>query len=810
MLTHFLRIAFRNMSRQKMYTAIKVGGFSIGIAACLLIGLLVRHELSYDTNYKQGDHIYRMIEGYVDNGSEKKGVSFPAPFAGALKADFPEVERAARIMPAQLFYGAGSNQLRREDNPMNTFEQGFSYADQELLDMLELPMVYGDRSKALADPLSMVITRRKAEKYFPGQNPVGKIMFLNDNTKQPYKVGGVIENWPSNSHLQYDFLLTMTGKALWDGEQTNWLASNYGTYVQLKPGTDPNQFCKKAFKAMTDKYFLPAFKGSGMAGVEERVAKFRLYVQPIRDIHLKSYDMYDWEPRGDSRFVWLFVAIACFILVIACINFLNLSTAKSANRAKEVGLRKVIGSQRSALVSQFLTESILYSVCAFVLGFVLAWVALPFFNQMTGKSLTIPFTAWWLLPLFIASALFIGLLAGLYPSFYLSSFKPIQVLKGNLARGSRNAGLRSTLVVFQFTTSIVLLIGTVVIYRQMQFILHSKIGFDKDQVLLLQGAGTLGNKVKTMKDELLKLPSVSNVSVSGYLPVESKRDGNPFYKEGKQKEEASIGGQKWYVDDRYIPTFGIKLVEGRNFSPRMPTDTQSAVINQAMVKKLGLTDPVVGQKITNGWEHFTVIGVMEDFHFESMKQEIFPLCLTLGRGGDVVSVKLKSGDAQKAIADISAIWKNFAPNQPIRYAFLDESFARMYKDVERTGYVFTSFAVLAIIVACLGLFALAAFMAEQRNKEISIRKVLGASVSGLFMLLVNNFLKLIMISLIIAIPLGWWMMSSWLQDYTYRITITWDVFLVAGAVILAIAIATICYQSIRAAIASPIKSLRSE
>lgn len=809
MLSHYLRIALRNMSRQKMYAAIKVGGFAIGIAACLLIGLLVRHEMSYDTMYPDGERIYRMIGMYTGDGKMEKGYSFPAPYAKSLKDDYPEVEQSARLMTSPLFYGAGSNQVRREDNAMNTYEEGFAYADQELLDILQVPMVYGDRKTALGEPNTMIITRSKAEKYYPGQDPVGKVMFLNDNAQQPYKIGGVIEDWPSTSHLQFDFFLTLTGKALWDGEQTNWMASNYATYVKLKPGTDPKQFGDKSLKGIFTKYMLPAFRAAGRTDAEKLEKEIGMYVQPVRDIHLKSYDIYDWETRGDSRFVWMFVAVAVFILLIACINFLNLSTAKSANRAKEVGLRKVIGSQRSSLIVQFLTESILYSVCAFVLGFVLAWAVLPLFNQMTGKELTIPFRAWWLMPLFLVSALFIGVLAGLYPSFYLSAFKPIQVLKGSLAKGTRNSGLRSTLVVFQFTTSIVLLIGTVVIYRQMQFILHSKVGFDKEQVVLIQGTGTLGKKAYTLKDELVKLPLVADASVSGYLPTESRRDGNPFWKEGKTKEDKAVGGQKWYIDDRYIPTFGIKMAAGRNFDPQMPTDSQAAVINQAMARKLNLTDPI-GAKITNGWEHFAVIGVMEDFHFESMKQEIAPLCLTLGRGGDIISVKLKKGDARKAIADISAVWKGFAPNQPIRYSFLDDNFARMYKDVERTGYVFTSFAVLAIIIACLGLFALAAFMAEQRNKEISIRKVLGASASGLFMLLVNNFLKLILLSLLIAIPLGWWLMNNWLKDYSYRITITWDVFLVAGLAILFVALVTICYQSIRAAIASPIKSLRSE
>jgi putative ABC transport system permease protein len=810
MYLHYLRIAFRNMSKQKMYAVIKIGGFAIGIAACLLIGLLIRHELSYDAGYANGPHIFRVIEGYLENGKEEKSPSLPAPFAQAMKNDFPEVEKAGRLMPSNLFYGAGSNQLRKNDDPNNTYEEGFAFADQELLDILQLPMVYGNRSSALAEPNTMVITRRKAEKYFPGQDPVGKIMFLNNDQKRPFKIGGVLENWPATSHLQYDFLLTLTGVSLWEGEQSNWRASNYSTYLQLKPGTDIAAFEKKANAGIIEKYYLPAMKGSGAVNAAEELSKLRMYMQPIRDIHLKSYNMWDWEPRGDIRFVWMYAAIACFILLIACINFLNLSTARSANRAKEVGLRKVIGSQRSSLIKQFLTESILYSSCAFVLGLILAWTSLPLFNKMAGKALSVPLTEWWMIPLFIASALLIGLLAGLYPSFYLSAFKPIQVLKGQLSRGSKNSGLRSTLVVFQFTTSIILLIGTLIIYRQMQFILNSKLGFEKDQVVMIQGTNTLGRQTDALKSELLKLPQVKNVSVSDFLPVAgTKRDGNPFWKEGKTTEEARVGGQKWYVDDSYIPTLGMKLVAGRNFSSQLPTDSQAAIINQAMAKAIGYSDPV-GKMITNGWQHLTVIGIVEDFKFESMKQKVEPLCMTLGRSNGIVSVKIKAGQVKQALAGIGGIWKGFAPNQPIRYTFLDESFANMYADLQRTGLIFTSFAVLAIIVACLGLFALAAFMAEQRNKEISIRKVLGASVSGLFMLLVNNFLKLILISLVIAVPLGWFLMQKWLEDYTYRIHITWDVFVMAGFAILLIAIITVCFQAVKAALANPIKSLRSQ
>lgn len=810
MFLHNLRIAFRNMWRQKMYAAIKIGGFAIGIAACLLIALYIRDELSYDTQYKHADNIYRLIGAYNDHGKISKGVSWPAPMARALKADFPEIENAARLMPAPLFYGAGSNQLRKEGEITNTYEKGFTYADQELLDMLELPMVYGERAQALAEPLSMVITKRKADKYFPGENPVGKLMFLNNDTKKPYKIGGVIADWPGTSHLHYDFLLTMTGKAMWEGEQDTWQAQNYSTYVQLKPGTDVKAFEKKVFSHLIKTYYLPAAKAAGDVNAVEVFKNANLLAQPLRDIHLKSYDTWDWEPRGDIRFVWLFAAIAFFILVIACINFLNLSTARSANRAKEVGLRKVIGSQRGMLIRQFLTESVMYSFWAFVLGFVIAWIALPSLNKVAGKSLHMPVGEWWLFPLLIGAVLVIGLLAGLYPSFYLSAFKPIQVLKGKVSRGSKHAGLRSTLVVFQFTTSIVLLIGTMVIYRQMQYMLHTKVGFDKEQVVLLQGANTLNQQTVALKTELLKLPQVQNVSVSGYMPVaDSKRDGNTFWREGKRTEEPGVGVQKWYVDDSYIATLGMKIVTGRNFSPQMPTDSQALIINEAMVNKMGLKNPI-GEKLTNGWEHFTVIGVVENFHFESMRDAINPLCMTLGRTGDVVAIKIKGGEVEKTLAAIDGVWKGFAPHQPIRYTFLDERFAAMYADVERTGIIFTSFAVLAIIVACLGLFALAAFMAEQRSKEMSIRKVLGASVSGLFLLLTRNFLKLIFISMLIAVPIGWWLMQNWLEDYSYRRPITWDVFAIAGLSMFVIALVTICYQAIKAAITNPIGSLRSD
>jgi putative ABC transport system permease protein len=809
MLKHYFKIAYRNMLKQKMYSAIKVGGFAIGIAACILIALLIRNELSYDRQVKNGENIYRLIGEFNNKGKMEYGVDFPAPMAKVIKTDFPEVEKTGRLMPSSLFYGAGSNQLRSAEKVDNSYEEGFCFADQEMMDILSIPMVYGDRLSALAKPNTIVISKSKADKFFPGENPVGKLMILNDDVANPYKIGGVMQDFPATSHLQFCYFLTMTGKSLWKGEQDTWMASNYGTYIQLKPGTDTKQFEKKLTSTIIHKYYLPVMKAAGMTDAEDIISKGKLIVQPLHDIHLKSYNFFDWQTRGDIRFVWMFGAVAIFILLIACINFLNLSTARSAKRAKEVGLRKVVGSLKKQLIKQFLVESILYSVLSFLIAAVLAVVLLPVLNDIAAKQLIMPWSSWWFIPALLLSSLFVGVLAGIYPSFYLSAFKPINVLKGNLSLGSKNARLRSVLVVFQFTTSIILLIGTFVIYRQMEYILNARVGFDKDQVVMIQGTGSLGEKTAAFKEELLNLQAVKNVSVSDYLPVTgTKRNGNTFWKEGKITEEAGVSGQRWIVDADYIPTLGMKLIAGRNFSKEMRTDSNAIIINKAMADQLGYKDPI-GKIITNG-DNFRVIGVVDNFHFETMKQRVQPLCLNLGNSTDVVSVKINSSATSQVLAAIGSTWKKFAPHMTFRYVFMDESFAAMYADVQRTGTIFTGFSILAIIVACLGLFALAAYMAEQRSKEMSIRKILGASISTLFATLTGNFLKLILISLLIGVPLAWWIMNGWLRDFAYRISIGWEVVVFSAITIVFISLLTICYQAIKAAIANPIKSLRSE
>ena len=805
MYKNYFTIAWRNMSLQKMYTAVKIGGFALGLATCIVIALFIRHELSYDKHYNDADNIYRL---YSDQTGPDGGewVSMPPLVSSLVKESFPEVIAAGRLI-SHNWYNAGSNLVRRDDQVENTYEEGFAYADNELLDILEIPMIYGDRLNALKEPNTIVISKEKADKYFPGQDPVGKIIVLNNEKDLTFTVGGVMQDFSPTSHLQFDFFITLSGKEFWEGEQTNWCCWNYTNYIKLRPGTEPAEFEAKlqSLKTVYIEY-LAKVKNQGLEDYRKYYS-FRL--QPVSDIYLYSADIHDSISHGDIRYIWLFGGIAIFILLLACINFVNLSTARSANRAKEVGLRKVIGSNRAALVNQFLSESVLYSIVSFALALAILGIGLPYFNYLAGKHIVVPWSSWWFFPVLLVASLFVGVLAGLYPSFYLSSFKPIDVLKGGIARGMRNSNLRGAMVVFQFTTSIILIIGTFVIYQQMNFILTTKVGYDKDQVLMIRGINTLEDRQHTFKNELLKLAEVDNVTLTHYFPIEgTQRDQNEFWRDGKSEEEKGRGAQIWYVDEDYISTMGMNLVQGRNFQKDLASDSSAAIINQAMAKAFGFEEPV-GEKIMN-WRTWNIIGVVEDFHFANMKGKIGPLCLVRGGWGDIAAVKLNTDRMQEAVASVTAVWKKFLPHQPIRYSFLDESYARMYDDVKRTGNIFASFAILAIIVACLGLFALSAFMVEQRSKEISIRLVLGATLQNIFRMLTDQFIKLVLISFVLAVPLSWYVMHKWLLDYEYKIEIGWEVFAVSGIISVIIALLTVSYQSIRAALTNPANSLRTE
>jgi putative ABC transport system permease protein len=807
MLENYFKIGWRNMSKQKMYSSIKVGGFALGIAACLLITLFIRNELSYDRHYPKASRIYRVVEQYVNKGQMERGVHLPAPAGPALKADYPEIAEVARLNASQLF-GGGNNDIRPDGKVENTHEDGFVWADPEFLPMLDATFIYGNEKTALSEPNSIVLTKSKADKYFPNEDPIGKLMIVANDQTTPFRVGGVIEDFPPTSHIDYSFFMSLAGKEFGKGEQTNWLQSNYPTYVLLHEGVDAGALEKK-LAALGEKYYLPVLTEIGFPDVQEAIKNLSYQLQPVGDIYLNELQVGDGLNHGDLRFLWLSGAVAVFILLIACVNFINLSTAKSANRAKEVGLRKVVGSFRKNLIGQFLSESLLFTFFSFLLGLFIAWLLFPMFNQLVGKSIVFPWKEWWLFPSMLAGSLLIGFLAGIYPSFYLSAFRPIDVLKGKVARGSRNPLTRSVLVVFQFTTSIVLVISTFVIYRQMEHILTAKIGFDKEQVIMVQGADLLGDKVTTFKEELLAQRDIQHVTISDYLPIMgTKRNGNGFWNEGKKEVDPAVGAQFWRVDHDYLKTLGIALAQGRDFSKDMPTDSDGAIINQAMANELGLKDPV-GKRIEN-YKTWTVIGVIENFNFESLKENVRPLCLVLGSTASIVTVKVKTADMPSVIESITGVWKEFAPQQPIRYTFLNETYARMYEDVERMGTIFTTFAVLAIIVACLGLFGLSSFIVEQRSKEISIRLVLGASVNNIFRLLTQNFVVLVLISFILAAPVAWYLMQQWLKDFVQKIDMTWDLFAVAGSIAVVIALITVSYQAIRAAVMSPVDSLKTE
>lgn len=804
MFRYYFKISWRTLLKDKVYSFIKIGGFAIGIAACVLISLFIKDELSYDQHFPDKDRIYRVALRFDFRDMHGYQMHFQAPYARTLKDELPEIEQAGRINPSTLF-GAGSNEVRRADSERSTHEKHVAYFDQELLEIFEPEMVEGSLKTALAEPNTIVISESKAEQYFPNGNALGKTLIFSEETENPYKIGGVMKDFPENSHLNYDFLITLTGREFGKGEQDNWYSTNYFTYVKLTPQADVDELMSKLEKSMI-KYWAPIRK---KLNVSEEEMSHRL--QPVTDIHLYSEDMMDGLLHGDIRLVWLFRGIAGFILLLACINFVNLSTAKSANRAKEVGLKKTLGSSRKSLVNQFLTESTMYSLISFAVGLMLAWMVLPYFNMISGKSLSMPWLEWWLVPSILIMAVIIGVVAGFYPSFYLSSFRPIQVLKGNLSRGSKNAILRSSLVVFQFVTSIVLVIGTLVINQQMNFILNSNVGFEKDQVILLQGANTMGDDIENFKSELLTISGVENVSVSDFLPITStdvKRNGNTFWKFGAKDTENGVPAQFWRVDKDYVQTMGMHIVKGRDFAAEPANDRNKVIVNETLVKRLGLVEPV-GSVIDNG-QRLEIIGVVEDFHFQSFKEDVGGLVMAIGKSPSVVAIKAKATDMSRLLQSITNVWDEFQPNQAVRYSFLDEEYERMYADVKQSEDIFRSFSILAIIVACLGLFGLSAYMAEQRSKEISIRKVLGASVGNILHLLTFNILKLVGIAFVIAVPIAAYFMQNWLNDFEYRIDLAWWVFALAGLIAGFIALITIFRQALKVAFSNPVDYLRSE
>ncbi len=819
MLKIYLIIAIRSLTKHKFYSLINVVGLATGIAACLVILLFIQNELSYDRHYKNADRIYRVNGEIKFGGNHYKLAVTSAPLADAVVHDFPEVEAAVR------FRARGSYLVKRAENTDNIKENDVIWTDSTFFKVFSVPVISGDANTALTEPNSIAISKKMAEKYFPEGNVLGQSMILDNRLN--VKVTAVFGDMPVASHFHFDILIAMAG--LNEAQQPNFLSNNFNTYLLLKPGTDAKSLEAK-FPAFIQKHM--GAQATAILGEEFTMEKFRAggniweyTLMPLTDIHLRSDLTAELGPNGDITYVYLFSAVALFILSIACINFMNLSTARSANRAKEVGVRKVMGSLRSHLVRQFLLESILLSLGSFLLAIALAWVFLPIFNSISQKNLVLPLAEPMFYLLLGGASAFIGILAGLYPSFFLSAFKPVNVLKGNVALGMRSGWIRSSLVVFQFVISIFLVIATITVNRQLNYIQNKKIGFEKDQVLIINDAYALGKNAQTFKDEVSKNSFIKSGSLSGFLPVSGGwRSDNTYWPTGSEPtEETMVGMQTWDVDYEYVKTMGMRIVEGRDFSADFPSDSSAIVINQSALKFFNYEKDPIGKQIStfdnnnpdgspnkNSLKTWTIIGVVEDFHFESLKQNISPLALFLEKNNGTVIFRFEAANSQDVINSVEKTWKELAPGQPFQYSFLDEDFGRMYSSEQRLGNTFAVFASLAIIIACLGLFALTSFTAEQRTKEIGIRKVLGASVSSIVVLLSKEFGKLIVIAFVLAAPLAWYAINWWLKSYTYKVEIGILVYVAAGFFAFAIAWLTMSYQSIRAARNNPVTSLRSE
>lgn len=816
MFRNYLTIAFRNLAKHRFYTAINILGLATGIAACMVITLFVLNELSYDRHFANADRIYRLNTEILFNGNHHQLAVAPAPVAGALMRDFPEVESATR------FRSWGSHLIRPEGSVDNIKENRVIFADHNILNVFPLQLLSGNPETALKEPNSLLISASRAEKYFPNGDAVGQTLIVDND--EAYKVAGVFPDLPEATHFTYDFMLSMEG--LEESKQDNWLSNNFNTYILLREGASAKDFEAK-FPKMVDTYVGPqvqAVFGSefDMGTFRDGGNKFEFSLVPLLDIHLYSDLTGELAANGDITYVYLFSAIALFILGIACINFMNLSTARSSNRAKEVGVRKALGSLRSHLVRQFLTESVMLSVFAFVLGLAIVFLALPGFNLLAGRQLEVPVGNVTFIAIVLVAALIVGLLAGVYPSFFLSAFKPVNVLKGKVSLGMKSGFIRSALVVFQFVISIFLIIGTITVQRQLSFIQNKKLGFEKDQVIVLHDAHVLGGQNEAFKERILANPVVTNASTSGYLPISGwGRNDTTFWPEGTQPTQENLTSmQYWTIDYDYIETLGMKIKEGRNFSRDFPSDSSALIVNESAVRKMGLTDPI-GKRVStfevaNGAidpdkiKTFTIVGVIGDFHFESLRQNISPLCLELGNANWGMSFRFQSADTRTVIDLLEKNWKEMAPGQPFQYTFLDDAFGRMYSSEQRLGQIFAVFAGLAIIIACLGLFALTAFTAEQRTKEIGIRKVLGASVGSIVFLLSREFGKLIVIAFVLAAPLSWFAVNWWLENYTYKAHVGITIYLLAGVGAFVVAWLTMGYQSVRAAMSNPVNSLKSE
>lgn len=780
MLKSYFKIGLRNLRRHPGYTFINVLGLAMGVAACLLIGLWVQDELSYDRFHENADRTYRVLREF-DIPDLRSTIEYtPSALAPTVVDNVAAIEMAVRVSQASPVVQRGTKQF---------VEPNFIRADDGFFDLFSFEMVRGD--EALDRPGTLVLSEAMATKYFPEGDPVGQTLRVGDDDLE---VTGVMANVPANSHLQFDFVSTL------ESPPPGWGYNNFITYVLLRAG-QPRAAVSQHMADLIQRNTDPEGVQAGNA--------FIPHLQPITGIHLGQGVPVEIGSSGNILYVYLFAALAVFILLLACINFMNLATARSAERAKEVGMRKTLGARRAQLATQFLSESVLISICALVLGFLLCRTFLPLLNDLSGKelSMVILYGGPQILVI-VGLSLLVGLLAGSYPALVLSGYQPARVLKGTAQSAVGSARLRKGLVVFQFALSIALIAGTAIVFSQLQFMKSQGLGFDQQHVLLVERAGYLGDQRETFEQEIAQLDGVTHVTSGFSMP------GTFFINSMWQpvKPNAESHNMDYsFVGYDYIEALGIEMKAGRGFSRAYATDSSAVILNEAAARDFGWTaDQAIGQKITRGREEFTIVGVTTDFHYRSLHAEVYPLALFAPRRGQrYVAARLVPDAIPQTLDGIQRTWKKFS-DLPLEYSFLADNLAAQYRAEDRLASIFSGFAILAILIGCLGLFGLAAFTAQQRTKEIGVRKVLGAGVANLIALLSKDFLKLVLIAFFLAVPLAYFGMQYWLEDFAYRIDIGAGVFLVAGVLALVIAMLTVSYHALRAALADPVKSLRYE
>ncbi len=810
MIKNYFKIAWRNLARHKVISFINLFGLTVGLTCCLLILTYIINELSYDRYNKDADQVYRVTRTFYNGNGEPtlKLSTVAPPFGYYMPTDFPEIQKMTRLL------NNGSTPFRYKDKLIN--QPDVYFADQNLFDIFTVKVLKGNPKEALSDPFSVMMTEETAKKYFGNEDPMNKV--LRAYNQFDVKVTGIYKAFPPNSHLHPEILVsfnTLKDSAIYGAEKlrTNWGNNSFFTYIRLPENYD--------IKKMEARF--PAFLNDHMAGQYKGVKPSNatsLGLQKLTDIHLYSHTDYEAEPNGDISRVYIFSAIALFILLIACINYMNLSTARSTIRAKEIGIRKVIGASKKELIFQFLSESVIVSWLATLIAFICLFFALPWLNKLSGQQLSVSVLLRWqvLVPLLVMPFI-VGFISGVYPALFMSSFQPVKTLKGLFKAGGSSINFRKVLVVTQFAISIILIITTIIVFQQMHFMKNASLGYDKDHIVTLPYYPQLNDDYESFRNTLLRNSNIKDAGLSSRIPTGRLLDDMGASAPG-QDSMVPVKAEIRYVatDYDFIPTYGIKMLAGRNFSREYGTDTSNFVINEAAVYAVGWKSPqeAIGKNFNYGFIKGHIIGVMRDFNFESLHQKIKPMIFIMPRSSannsyyNAISVKITGSNVSSALSTLKDTWQKYLPDLPYQYSFLDEKFAQLYQAEQRQESIFTVFACIAIFIACLGLFGLSAFTITQRVKEIGVRKVLGANVVSIVTLLSKEFLKLVLISAVIAFPVAWYAMSKWLEDFAYRVDIHWWVFILSGILTLLVALATVSFQAVKAALANPVNSLRSE